>query len=130
MVLFDFPSRYNHTMLWEEERDHINSKLLKDIDPIKSIKGAAAAIETGHRHFVNAIEMLERVRFPTDPEDFFKNFRFREWDLIGEKMLLAMRLRLLKGNAFQNLLVSIYAYEHGASICESCGLLEGGWCRK
>ena len=125
-----FPSRYSTTSVWRQEEDFVKGLGLGDLDPIAYIKNSARPVKVGHQHFKRAIKSLEDFPIPSSPEELFELFRFREWDIVAEKMLQKMRLRLLKGNAFQNFLVSIYCYEHAASICDECGLIEGGWCGK
>ena len=87
-------------------------------------------MKVGHLHFKRAISALEGFPIPSSPEEFFEKFQFEEWGIVAEKMLLKMRLCLLKGNSFQNFLVSLYCKEHAPEICEECGLTEGGWCGK
>lgn len=124
----NFPSRYNASMLWQEEQDFIAQRLLHQIIPANYIQGSAIKVKANHEHFLRAMSYLEDFKFPRTMEEFHQNFRWREWDIVGERMLLAMRVRKLEGNDFQNFLVCLYLYEHGAWACDDCGLNVGVWC--
>jgi len=97
-------------------------------DIMEHISCSANRVMWNHPHVQFALECIEKYPFPTGYEDYCAKFRFREWDMVCEAMLVACRLQLLEPNAFQRFLLGLYIYEHRPVCCCACGLTPGYWC--
>ena len=71
--------------------------------------------------------MLKDFILPTTGE-YMEHYRFIEWDIVGERLLLAARFCLLDPNEFQNFLMGMYMWEYAPEVCAYCGLNSGIWC--
>ena len=47
-----------------------------------------------HPHVQYALRLLEPFPIPSNFEEFYLHFKFREWDMVCEYMLLAVRLKI------------------------------------
>ena len=92
------------------------------------VGGSDYSIQFDHPHVIMAFELLEGYPFPTSLEDYCRKFRFREWDIVCETMLVAVRLGLLDPSPFQRFLLGIFIHEHAPRCCCRCGLTTGHWC--
>jgi hypothetical protein len=131
--VLSIPSRYSAAMLWAEERKGVATALddLSAQGVVGNLKRNKRVIKPHHAHYGKALSFIEGFVFPTSIGDFLKNFRPREWDIVGERLLLVIRMRKLTApSEFQLFLASIYGYEYGVDVCPECGLTIGPWCGK
>jgi len=99
-------------------------------DVISQVGGHLYAIQADHYHIKRAMDIIENYPFPTSLEHFCQMFHFREWDIVCETMLVAIRLGELVPNAFQQFMLGVFIHEHAPICCCKCGLTLGYWCGK
>ena len=115
----------NSYFSWGAEQQIISSQLTPPSPPNDGLGGimehvscSAVRIRGDHPHVQYALQLLEPFPIPSSIEEFYQHFRFREWDMVCEYMLLAVRLKILKNpNAFQRMLLGIYLEEHKPICC-------------
>jgi hypothetical protein len=95
---------------------------------MEHISGSSYGVKFEHPHVELALEIIAGYPFPKDFQDFYKCFRFREWDIVCEAVMVAVRLKRLVPNEFQHFLLGIYIAEHHPICCPDCGLTMGFWC--
>ena len=95
---------------------------------INQVSCSSYSIRFNHDHVKRAFEYIKDYPFPTTIEHFNKIFRFHEWDIVCETMLVAVRLGELVPNAYQRNLLGIFIHEHRPVCCCKCGLTPGIWC--
>ena len=135
MSLLNMPSHYSKTMKWEEEKTSIfgqisgvDEKILAQ-GVINRMMGHRIPIRPHHEHYKKALQYIEGRIIPDMVQEFLKSHHMCDWDILGEIILLTLRMRkLLNLMEFQIMLGSIRAYEYGVDICPHCGLMEGPWC--
>jgi hypothetical protein len=75
---------------------------------MEHVSSSGYGIRFEHPHVEIALEIIDGYPFPIDFQDFHKCFRFREWDIVCEAMMVAIRLKRLVPNEFQCFLLGIY----------------------
>ena len=131
---------YYHSNNWDAEKlqignqlTPINSTVLTVAEDglgniIDHVGCSTYKIRMDHRHVANATDILSSYSFPKDVQEFYKRFRFREWEYVAEAMLVAVRLKMLRPNEFQRFILGLYIHEYHPVCCCECGLTPGFWC--
>ena len=97
-------------------------------DIITNVPCHQYSINTSHKHFERAMDILQRYPIPFSMEEYCQRFRFREWDMVCETMLLAVQVKRLEPNEWQRFILGIFIHEHHPICCCECGLTPGFWC--
>ena len=136
------PTTPHYIPTWNIEQNIINTILMpQPIPPPKFADGlsdnilnhvgcSGYSIQMSHDHVSFALDIIENYPFPSSMEEYYKNFRFSEWDIVCETMLVAIRLKRLIPNAWQRFMLGIFLHEHRPICCCVCGLTPGIWCGK
>ena len=130
-----------HTSNWSSEQQTIGNSLglLNVPTPqevtrsvsntiISNLRGHYFKIRMDHPHTIIALDHIKKYPFPKDIQGFYQSFRIREWDMVCEAMLMAVRVKRLVPNEFQQFMLRLYINEHEPSCCCHCGLTQGWWC--
>ena len=131
--LLTIPSWYSTTMLWEEEKTQISQAIQYTGDSVEEVVNKLGRcwvpIKPNHKHYGQVVAFVEGFKIPTSLEEFNRDFRPREWDIVGERLLLFYCMKKIqKLSLFQLFLLSLYGYEYGVEVCTDCGLMLGPWC--
>ena len=113
---------------WAIERAEIQRLLHSKGDIAMYMPGSGNVIQINHAHYYRALDKLKNFILPRTMEEFVECYKWIEWDIVGERLLLAVRLCILEPNEFQNFLLGIYMWEYAPEVCPYCGLNSGVWC--
>ena len=82
-----------------------------------------------HGHFGMAIKFLRSYKIPYNFEDFLADYHLSNWDIVGEILLLSIRMGVVTTiTPMHCVILGIYLEEFGLEICSECGLSVGPWC--
>src|SRR5258708_1484853 len=112
----------HHTNAWITEQQTIGNKLgllmpqrgFKDglVNIISHVVCYTYKIRLAHPRVAAALDHISHYAFPKDMEDYYQSFRFREWEYVCEVMLVAVRLKRLVPNEFQQFMLGLYIFEY------------------
>ena len=122
-------SHYMTTKDWSIERKEIENQVISSKNIFSMVQGDHVPVNTNHPHYKYAETFLEGYYFPKNATNFMVLWRPREWDLVAEAILLAIRMgKIRDAMPFQLFLASTYCSERVVHCCSRCGLPYGLWC--